>query len=484
MKVYSTLENTHDGRADMTNFEMDLFDTRMSTVKAEKDEEQCCHSSRNRVIKPACLPITIISLLIIGLVFLPLFNEEDLEAPMKLTVSCDKKCDLRLAESIPTGLNFSSGPVNKATHEEWIDLLDNAEQFVEIAALYWNLNTSDYVTAKAGRDVYQAIIRAARRGVKVRIAQDISKGLSDNADSAWLQDQGLAEVRTLNFTSLVGSGVLHTKFIIADLKHVYLGSANMDWKALTEVKELGAVVRHCPCVAADLYKIFAVYWRLGEEDAQLPDQWPISFRTPYNLANQLPLNLNGITSHVFLSSSPEPFNPKGREHDLSAIVGLMERADASICVAVMDFIPTTLYMGRNRYWPALDDALRSAAFRGVSVRLLISQWSHSRSAELDYLRSLVAINPALKRGSIQVKLFTVPATEEQKKIEFTRVNHNKYMVTDRTAYIGTSNWAGDYFITTAGVGLSITPAGGEGGARQQLQDVFDRDWNSPYATNL
>lgn len=29
--------------------------------------------------------------------------------------------------------------------------------------------------------------------------------------------------------------MLHTKFIIADLKNVYIGSANMDWKALTEV---------------------------------------------------------------------------------------------------------------------------------------------------------------------------------------------------------------------------------------------------------
>lgn len=35
-------------------------------------------------------------------------------------------------------------------------------------------------------------------------------------------------------------------------------------------------------------------------------------------------------------------------------------------------------------------------------------------------------------------MFVVPAfTETQKKIPFARVNHNKYMVTDKTAYIGT-----------------------------------------------
>jgi phospholipase D3/4 len=49
----------------------------------------------------------------------------------------------------------------------------------------------------------------------------------------------LADVRSLNFAQLYphtkGSGVLHTKFWIIDDKHAYIGSANMDWKSLTEV---------------------------------------------------------------------------------------------------------------------------------------------------------------------------------------------------------------------------------------------------------
>ncbi len=34
------------------------------------------------------------------------------------------------------------------------------------------------------------------------------------------------------------------------------------------------------------------------------------------------------------------------------------------------------------------------------------------------------------------KFFVVPATKAQRKIPFARVNHNKYMVTESTAYIG------------------------------------------------
>lgn len=66
------------------------------------------------------------------------------------------------------------------------------------------------------------------------------------------------------------------------------------------------------------------------------------------------------------------------------------------------------------------------------------------------------------------------------------MNHNKYMVTDQVAYIGTSNWSGDYFIDTAGVGFvsqdtvhdrsdNVTTL------RSQLASVFERDWNSKYA---
>jgi hypothetical protein len=33
---------------------------------------------------------------------------------------------------------------------------------------------------------------------------------------------------------------------------------------------------------------------------------------------------------------------------------------------------------------------------------------------------------------------------------FTRVNHAKFMVTDKKAFVSTSNWIGDYFLTTAG----------------------------------
>uniref|UniRef100_A0A8C6WLT7 PLD phosphodiesterase domain-containing protein n=1 Tax=Neogobius melanostomus TaxID=47308 RepID=A0A8C6WLT7_9GOBI len=57
------------------------------------------------------------------------------------------------------------------------------------------------------------------------------------------------------------------------------------------------------------------------------------------------------------------------------------------------------------------------------------------------------------------------------------------MVTDRTAYIGTSNWSGDYFVNTAGAALVVRQDRPAEGAtvQEQLQEVFERDWSSAYS---
>lgn len=46
---------------------------------------------------------------------------------------------------------------------------------------------------------------------------------------------GAAKVRSLDFKKMLGAGVLHTKMFLIDKKHFYVGSANMDWRSLTQV---------------------------------------------------------------------------------------------------------------------------------------------------------------------------------------------------------------------------------------------------------
>lgn len=58
--------------------------------------------------------------------------------------------------------------------------------------------------------------------------------LSSNLISLFIYIVGV-QVRKVPFGRLTG-GVLHSKFWIVDRKHIFLGSANMDWRSLTQVK--------------------------------------------------------------------------------------------------------------------------------------------------------------------------------------------------------------------------------------------------------
>ena len=57
-----------------------------------------------------------------------------------------------------------------------------------------------------------------------------------------------------------GSGIMHQKIWIFDARHIYLGSANMDWKSITQVKEMGISVEDGPELAADAMKYFNAWW--------------------------------------------------------------------------------------------------------------------------------------------------------------------------------------------------------------------------------
>ena len=155
----------------------------------------------------------------------------------------------------------------------------------------------------------------------------------------------------------------------------------------------------CPCLAADMEKIWAVYWALGGATS-IPPSWPAELSTSYNA--DTPLTLPSLPE-VFLSSSPAPFCPSGREIDIAAILKAIDNAEKFVEIAVMDYIPATLYTHPMEFWPDIDDALRRAAInRGVRVRLLTSHWAHTRPAIARFLRSLADLSGSNPKVDIEV----------------------------------------------------------------------------------
>ncbi|XP_048516236.1 5'-3' exonuclease PLD3-like isoform X2 [Athalia rosae] len=448
--------------------------------------------------RPSCIPITVILILIVLVVLLPLLDHAADKHLLNSTnsgndsgLTCMDSCRINLVESIPIGLIYPNNSVSHvSTYNTWMDLIGSAQSTIEIAALYWTLKREDVYpddSAKEGEDVFEALLEAGRdRGIRLRFAQNIPSHLSPNDNTEYLAKKADAEVKSLNFPSLLGSGIFHTKLWLIDRTHVYVGSANMDWRSLTQVKELGILATNCSCLAIDLAKIFDVYWKLSE-DGKVPVAWPDSLATKINVNNPINFTLDDNKYRAFFASSPPALSPKGRTNDLDAILHCIDKAEKFIYISVMDYFPLTIFEPKVKYWPIIDNALRSAAIEHkVNIRLLISWWKHSRPSEDYFLRSLADLTKSYRNVKIEVKRFIVPTNKEFDKIPYTRVNHNKYMVTDAAAYIGTSNWSGDYFLTTAGIGMVFEDVGhkNENGIRQQLEEIFLRDWESKYAHPL
>lgn len=145
-------------------------------------------------------------------------------------------------------------------------------------------------------------------------------------------------MREVNFGRLT-KGVLHSKFWVVDRKHVFIGSANMDWRALTQVrpnirfsalkqhadilllsvqvKELGVVIYNCSRVAKDLQKIFQSYWVMGAPNSSLPEPWPPEYDTDINKDRPLVVEADNVSSSIYLSVSSLSFtSPLQREDHL------------------------------------------------------------------------------------------------------------------------------------------------------------------------
>jgi phospholipase D3/4 len=456
-----------------------------------------------------------------------------------------------LVESIPLGLESLRGtPGVKYTEDVLICLTQAAQSTIDLTAMYWALLPDPIgpdeqgftdaqfrqMGADSGRALYEALCDAAVRGVSIRILQSPGfSGQKQESDGLLEQFPKQMSIHEIDMSKWYAGGIMHQKIWIFDSVHLYLGSANMDWKSLMQVKELGVVVEDCPELAADAIQYFDSWWAFSalsptpqeafdpavRIDRRVPSwsslveastrsQSPLAdkYATEYSARTPLRLALNGEQCGVFLSGCPQEVLGKGRTWDGEGLVHTMDDAQKSVCISVMDFAPAGLYSRPSAgppigdegiipadtpvWWPLLTDPLLSAVLtRKLYVRLLVSKWAHTSALIEPMLRALQSAadagraDPYMSSGQLEIKLFMVPGwnstTGRNRRFPgHTRVNHTKYIVTDRRINIGTSNMTWDYFASTAGSSFNTDHPE----LVRTLQAVFDRDWASSYAWRL
>ncbi|XP_026159656.1 inactive phospholipase D5 [Mastacembelus armatus] len=402
--------------------------------------------------------------------------------------NCSKNCRIVLVENIPDGLYLSMDgrrhlPLSVGFHE----LLDQAKHSVEVVSPVWDLNSWDVETmpstAKQGQLLFQRLLSLKSHGVKLKIASS----LNNSAELKTLAANS-AEVHFVNMTALTKGG-LHSSFWVVDRKHIYIGSADMDWRSLSKRKELGVMAYNCSCLALDLHRVFSFYWQLHERD-YIPSIWSKRVTALYGKHAALELQLNATQATAYVSTSPDLFCPKDRTRDVDAIYQVIQSARTFIFISVTDYLPLVNRSFRGttvtRYWSPIDEMIREAVvLKGVKVRLLISFWKKTHPLTFNFVTSLKSLCMQLHNCSLEVRFFS--HREQKDDIQY-GLNHNKYMVTDNTFYIGNHDWVGSEFAVNAGVGLVVrmTNSVKDKGMTilEHLKAVFERDWRSRYAKNL
>ena len=352
---------------------------------------------------------------------------------------------IEVVTSTPEETSISRGGTRDAA-AVWLEMVNGARRTLDFAEFY-------LASVKGGalEPVIQAVMAAGRRGVKVRILCDAGMAGTYPETIALLGSRPNITARLFDWRKLTG-GILHAKYFLVDGREAYIGSQNFDWRSLAHIQETGLRIRG-PLFAQALRRIFDADWRYSGGDAGAYRELALAPRFSFS-------------ADAMLVASPGRFNPPGVGDALAALLALIDGARRRITVQLLS------YSVENNFF-AIDQALRRAAGRGVSVRMLVADWG-LRAKQIAGLKGLARV------ANVEVKFAVIPAARRG-FIPYARVVHSKVMrVDDDVSWVGTSNWGYDYFFTSRNVEVILRrPA-----VARVLDEIFLSLWNGPYARKL
>lgn len=370
---------------------------------------------------------------------------------------------IELVETPPLETTLDHPDVPNAA-PTWIAMIDRAQHTIDFAEFYASEAEPKDLGQSLLTPVIAAIQRATKRGVKVRFLADSVFAPKYPETLETLRAAGVA-VRIIDFGKR-GGGILHAKYFVVDGTEAYVGSQNFDWRALSHIQEMGVHVTS-KAIAGELLEILDTDWELAAGAAG-------DTRVHHRAAPPSSPEVRASTGEqLTLTATPKGWLPDEASWELPKLVALLDGARRAVDVQVLT------YKTKERDgspFPTLDDALRRAAARGVHVRLLVSDWSSKPGSDARQV-----LDDLAKVPNVEVRVITIPRYSGG-DIPFARVAHAKYMVIDGSAqaWVGSSNWEGDYFTKTRNVG--VIASGGKLPAR--LDRIFEDGWSGAYGKPL
>jgi len=338
----------------------------------------------------------------------------------------------------------------------WIQLFDGAKSRIDIGQFY----AADHPGSVMDK-VIEHLEAAGKRGVKIRfLLEEKGVRLSEASTLERLKAIPNLTFRILPYGKLSG-GIIHAKYMVVDGKQAFIGSQNFDWRSLEHIHETGLLISDAN-VVAQTQAIFEQDW---QAQAALADNQPVALpatgATPARAGN-------------YLVASPQRYNPPGVGDSQLELPRLLGEAKKEVRVQLLDYAPLSYGPDRTRpYYAMIDNAVRAAAARGVSIKLMVSNWN-TEALELPYLKSLAVL------PNVEVKIVTLPEAK-QGFIPYARVIHSKTMEIDgQVAWVGTSNWLGGYFDNSRNLEVVMRSEA----MAKRVGDLHEQLWDGPYAKAL
>lgn len=340
------------------------------------------------------------------------------------------------------------------TAQVWQQMFDAAKTRIDLGQFYVANQQGSLLDG-----VLQHLKAAGERGVKIRFLME-EKGIRISTPETLEQLKAIPnlELRIIPYQRLSG-GILHAKYLLVDGEQAFVGSQNFDWRALAHIHETGLRISDAG-VVGQIQAIFEQDW---QAQALLAADKPV----PPLFYQPSPETLQGN----YLVASPRAYNPAGVIDSQVELPRLLATAKKRVRVQVMDYAPLSYGPEHSRpYYAVIDNALRSAAARGVQVELMVANWN-TKKPDIAWLKSLAVV------PNVQIKIVTIPPASSG-FIPFARVIHSKIMTIDgETAWIGTSNWTGGYLDNSRNLELVLhNPA-----MSQRVDKLYSQLWDSVYA---
>lgn len=338
----------------------------------------------------------------------------------------------------------------------WTELFDAAKKEIVIAQFY--------AVSKPGtafEKVLASLTAAGQRGVKIRFLLDQKGvGLSEAATIAQIKAIPNLDLRLIDFNKITGNGIVHAKYLAVDGQVAYIGSQNFDWRSFEHIHETGLKITE-PAMVSQVQAIFEQDWQAQALTSQ-------GGRATVLNSKVVPAN---YAQNAFLLASPNAYNPAGVGDSETGLPALLAEAQSEVRIQLLDYAPLSYGPNRTRpYYAVIDNAVRTAAQRGVKIKLMVSAWNTEAPA-IAYLKSLALV------PNVEIRIVTLP-TASTGFIPFARVIHSKTMSIDgKLAWVGTSNWAGGYFDLSRNLEVVLR----NDAMAQRIAALHEQTWSSAYA---